>query len=482
MSIKINSLNSLATAIALVLLPLVAPAANLLTALEAAMQNDPRLREAEASLLAAREAKPQAWSALKPQINGNWSETLYGKRNSAAVFTAQNEDGDLILLNQSQTDITQLGRFYQVEARQTLFRWDQFLGLDQASQRILQAEADYRFAEQDLFQRVSQRYFDVLGAQSDLIAVQSNKEAVARQLDQAETRFEVGLIAITDVREAQAAYDEAVAQEIAAKRSLGTAKELLREVTGEYYEELLAPGELPLLPPSPADEDNWVDRALEQNLQVVSARFGVEIASLDIRGRRSQHYPTLDLVATYQDNASEVDRDQAGLTLPIENDFDDARVVLQFSLPIYSGGFRGSRVKEAVYLERAAKERLERTVRETERLTRDSYAGVLSEIARVGALQRAVESSRTALQATEAGFEVGTRTTVDVLLARQSLARSVTNFERSRYVYLLNVISLKLASGQLTEEDLLQINQSLTYPVREAINTVLGVQLPEPTR
>ncbi len=468
---KIKGLSTIAAAMALLLTPLAAPAVDLVQALQDAMASDPRLREAEANLLAAREAKPQAWSALKPQINGNWSEQLFGRSESSRVFTFVGDNG-LVVGDQSQTDRFNLNRNWAVEIRQTLFRWDQFLGLDQSSQRILQAEADYRFAEQDLFQRVAQRYFDVLGAQTDLDAVQANKEAVARQLEQAETRFEVGLIAITDVREAQAAYDAAVASEIQSKRLLGTAKELLREVTGIYYEELLAPGELDLETPDPNATQAWVDTAIQENLQVVSARFGVQIAGLDVRNRRAQHYPTLDVVAQYQDFRSDLDRDQAGvdpalLPLPVENQSQDTTVTLQLSVPIYSGGFRGSRVKEAVYLERAAKERLERTLRETERQTRDSYAGVISEIARVQALEKALESSRTALQATEAGFEVGTRTTVDVLIARQNVAQAQTNYERSRYVYLLNLINLKLASGQLTADDLSQINRSLTEPVRE---------------
>lgn len=449
-------------------LPTALPAADLVTAMQAAMRNDPQLREAEANLLAAREAKPQAWAALKPQITG--SATIDRAQTAGqSTFTALGGEPILTIFESR----TWQDRNLSLQISQTLFRWDQLLGLDQASTRILQAEADYRAAELDLLQRVAQRYFDVLGAQSDLDAVRSTKEAVARQLEQAETRFEVGLIAVTDVREAQAAYDQAVADEIQSKRALGTAKELLREITGEYYEELLAPGELPLVPPTPSAAEDWVARATNQNLSVISAQFGVELANFEVRTRRSQHYPTLDLVVRGSDsftdqrtNSFRAGDPEPGF-LPADSESRRVSVGIQFNLPIYSGGLRGSRVREAVYLERAAKERLERAVRETERLTRDSYAGVLSEIARVGALEKALESSRTALQATEAGFEVGTRTTVDVLNARQDLAQALTNYERSRYVYILNLITLKLAAGQLSGEDLAAINQSLTEPVRE---------------
>ncbi|MEM9383562.1 MAG: TolC family outer membrane protein [Pseudomonadota bacterium] len=442
--------------------------ADLLNALEAAMRSDPQLREAEANLFAAREAKPQAWSALKPQITGQASTTR-SEATGQSAFTAVG-GVPLITIFESRT---LEDRRFSLNITQTVFRKDQFIALDSAQARILQAEADYRAAELDLLQRVSQRYFDVLGAQSDLDAVRTTKEAVARQLEQAETRFDVGLIAVTDVREAQAAYDQAVADEIQSKRSLGTSKELLREITGEYYEELLAPGDLPLMPPSPASAEDWVVRAKAENATVVSAEYGVDVAHNELRSRRAQHYPTLDLVVQGADNNTNQRTNSFQLGAPepgfqpSDSDSRNTSIGLQLNVPIYSGGFRGSRAKEAVYLERAAKERLERAIRETERQTRDSYAGVLSEIARVGALEKALESSRTALQATEAGFEVGTRTTVDVLNARQDLARARTNYERSRYVYITNLITLKLSSGQLTGDDLAAINQSLTEPVTE---------------
>ena len=432
------------------------------------MLSDPQLREAEANLLAAREAQPQALSQLLPQISASASITR-SETEGQSAFTAAGGN-PIITIFEARTF---QNRALSLDLTQSLFRWDRLLGMGQASSSILQAEADYRAAELDLLQRVSQRYFDVLGAQSDLDAVRTTKEAVARQLEQAETRFDVGLIAVTDVREAQAAYDQAVADEIASKRALGTAKELLREVTGEYYEELLAPGELPLVPPSPATADEWVTRAASDNLGVVSAKFGLRVAHFEVRSRRAQYAPTLDLVARASDNLTDqrtnsfqVGAPEPGFQ-PSDSENRSYSVGLQISVPIYSGGNRGSRVREAVYLERAAKERLERALRETERQTRDSYAGVLSEIARVGALEKALESSRTALQATEAGFEVGTRTTVDVLNARQDLAQARTNYERSRYVYILNLISLKQASGQLSGEDLAAINRSLTEPVRE---------------
>jgi outer membrane protein len=307
----------------------------------------------------------------------------------------------------------------------------------------------------------------VLGARDSLDAVVATKDAVARQLEQAETRFEVGLIAITDVREAQASYDTAVADEIAGKHALRTSKELLREITGQYFDELLAPiDDLPLLPPDPQSVDQWVTSSLQQNATVVASRLAVDIAGDNIDIRRAGHYPTLDLILGTVSRGGDIESTivdpvfgEQNSTIP--NDLDSDSVSLQFNVPIYSGGGTSARVRQAVWEERAAKDRLDRTMRETERLTRDSYEGVISEISRVQALRKALESSQTALEATEAGFEVGTRTTVDVLIARQALAQARTAYLLSRYVYLQNVVSLKLAAGSLDEADLVEINQWL---------------------
>jgi len=311
--------------------------------------------------------------------------------------------------------------------------------------------------------RVSQRYFDVLASKDTLDAAEATLEAVSRQLEQAEKRFEVGLIAITDVQEAKAAHDEAVAGVIASKRTLATNQELLRELTGELFRDLEAPGEdLPLATPDPENEDQWVNTALEQNLRLISSRLAADIAKENVRTARTGHYPTLDLVLTRQEFDQKSTQtnitDSGRFSGPSDQDSTQDTISLQLTFPIYSGGGTSSRVREQVYLHRAARERLERTARETERATRDAYLGVLSEISRVRALKQALESSRTALQATEAGFEVGTRTTVDVLLARRRLFDAQTAYARSRYDYLLNVIRLKQAAGSLGVPDIEQIN------------------------
>jgi len=437
-----------------------AQAANLSEVLELALQSDPSLREADANRLAAHENKPLARSVMLPQINLGYSQDHQEDSGTSRQFGAIGFV-DVPLEQTSDTN------FWNVELRQSVFRWDQWVSLRQADSTIAQAEANYMAAQQDLLQRVSQRYFDVLSARDTLDAVVATKEAVARQLEQAETRFEVGLIAITDVRESQAAYDNSVADEIAAKRTLQTSKELLREVTGQYFDELLAPGDdLPLLPPEPQTVDEWVASSLQQNATVVASRLAVDIAGDNIDIRRAGHYPTVDLVLGHIGRGGDIESTTTDPVFGeqnsvIPNDLESDLVSLQFNVPIYSGGGTSARVRQAVYEERAAKDRLDRTMRETERLTRDSYEGVISEISRVQALKKALESSQTALEATEAGFEVGTRTTVDVLISRQNLAQARTTYLISRYTYLLNVVNLKLAAGSLDEADLVEINQWL---------------------
>lgn len=345
------------------------------------------------------------------------------------------------------------------------------MGLKQSQKLVAQAETNYAAARQDLMLRASQRYFDVLAAQDRLESEQGARESIARQLEQAQKRFEVGLIAITDVQEAQAAYDQAVATDIAARRSLATAKENLREITGVYVETLERPTpEMELVPPSPSDADAWVSEAMDQNLALIASRLGADIARDEIRSRRAGHLPTLDLVASrneFDQSSKQINPDPTtGLPITSNSNVDQTTdtISLQLSVPVFSGGFTSSRVREAVYLHRAAKEQVERIARGTERETRDSYLGVISEISRVKALKQALLSSQTALEATEAGFDVGTRTTVDVLASRRALITARTNYLRARYDYIMNVMRLKLAAGTLNADDIENFNRWMTKP------------------
>ena len=314
--------------------------------------------------------------------------------------------------------------------------------------------------------RTATAYFNVLAARDTLDAAEASRDAIARQLEQADKRFDVGLIAITDVEEARAAADQATATVIASKRTLATTRDQLRELTGDAFDELARPGdEMPLITPDPASEDAWVKAALDQNLALASARLGADIAREAISSARGGYLPTLDLVASKSGTNTTGTTTVFGTAFPADSDGNDRQIGLQLTVPIYSGGYNSSKVREAVYRQRAARERLERTARATERATRDSYLGVISEISRVKALRQALASSRTALAATEAGYEVGTRTAVDVLLSRQRLFDAQTNYARSRYDYVLNVLTLEQATGTLDESRLTRVNGWLDQTV-----------------
>jgi outer membrane protein len=466
-----------------------APAADLMAVYQRALQNDPQLRESEATRLATLEAKPQALSALLPQLAANG--LISKERDTGYENTTQSiqlppcgpsippgapcsNTGVPATVFQSfifsgKTDTTI--HHYTVDLRQSLFRWENWEALKRADSQVAQAEADYQAAQQDLMARVSQRYFDVLGAQDDVEAQQAALVSVTRQLEQAEARYQIGLIAVTDVEEARASHDSTAAAVIAAKRALSSTQELLREIVGDPFDYLARPIEpFEMVNPDPISEDRWVEMALQQNLSVVSSRLAADIARENVSVARGGHYPSLDLVGS----AGKLTNDAAniydnGISAGGTNINQNQRSIgIQLTFPLYSGGMVSSQVRQAVYQHRAAKERLERVARQTEHDARDAYLGVLSEISRVKALRRAVESNTVALRATESGYEAGTRTAVDVLQSRQQWVQAQTDYSHSRYDYMLNVIKLQQAAGTLSEQSLQRINSLLTDATQPA--------------
>jgi len=449
---------------------------DLLTIFDQAVVNDPSVREAEFTRQATREARPQAWAAYLPQINGSYNK---GESESnrlivdAQVIPDPNNPGTRVLQRYADNS-SPSPEFsgWNVELRQTIFSWQGLVGLKQSSRIAAQADADYGAAQQDLALRVSTRYFDVLAANDTMQAQQAALDAISRQLEQADKRFEVGLIAITDVQEARAARDTAAADLIAAKRAYATSQELLREITDMQYQVLSTPrSTMPLAIPEPADPQKWVEASMEQNLALTSSRLGAEIARDNVRTAFGGHLPTVDLVVGKSHSESDDIKDFppapgfAGDSAPSSTDIDtDKSISLQVQVPIWSSGGTHSRVKQESYRWQAAKQRVERVSRETERTARDAYLGVMSEISRVEALKQALESSRTALKATEAGYDVGTRTAIDVLAARRTLVQSYTNYARSRYDYMLNVLRLKQAAGILDRKALEDVNSWLEPP------------------
>ena len=457
-----------------------ARATDLVGVFEDAVRNDPVIRQADANRLAAREARPQAWSAVLPQLNGSAGITrdhnagFQDQLNEVANPTNPTGPPQLVVLPEPLVSDTTT-RTWALNLKQNVFSWANWMALKEAGREVAQAEATYQAAQQQLILRVAQAYFNVLAAADVLEANQTSLEAIARQLDQADKRFEVGLIAVTDVQEARAARDTAAAAVIAAKRTLATSEDQLQEITGQKYDRLAKPGgDMPLKSPEPADESRWVEISLDQNLSLVSNRLAAEIARDNVRIAIGGHLPTLDLVAGRSYQRQNADDVLAGLPFSnVDSKFNDRQIGLQLTVPLFSGGFTQSKVRETQYRWIAAKEAVVQSSRATERQARDAYLGVISGIARVQALRQALESSLTALKATEAGYEVGTRTAVDVLNARKTLVQAQTDYAGSRYDYIVSVLQLRLAAGNLDRPQLTEVNTWLTLaaPTSPAVAT-----------
>jgi outer membrane protein len=439
-----------------------AAAKDLVGVYEDALRSDPQLHQAEANRLASREARPQAWSALLPQISGTLSRTQDRQDGTEGSISFNPDTGaPAPVIVPFATTTT--SKAWSLNLRESLFSWSNWMTVKQADKEVAQAEATYRAAEQNLILRVAQAYFNVLSALDGLEANQASLEAISRQLDQANKRFEVGLIAITDVQEAKAARDTAAAAVIAAKRTLATAGDQLSEITGQKYDSLNKPGQdMPLNTPDPASEDRWVTVSLDQNVSLLSSRLAADIARENVRIAFGGHLPTLDLLASKSRTTNDANETLGGAgPFGLNTAINDRQYTLQVTVPLFSGGLTQSRVRQAQYQWIAAKEGVVQTSRATERQARDAYLGVISGIARVQALRQALESSQTALKATEAGYEVGTRTAVDVLNSRRTLVQAQTDYAVSRYDYIVSVIQLRLAAGNLSREDVTEINKWL---------------------
>ena len=452
-------------------------AEDLMQIYEAAKARDPQFLEAGELRTAALEAKPQARAALLPQLFAGGeveTRTTDGSGTFLQVVDAAPTPGvdpEIEIFDVDQRISADTWR-WQAGLRQTVFRWDQWQRLGRADAVVARAEVGYRAAQQDLMLRVSQRYFDVLAATETLRASEAALEAFTQQLAQAERRFKAGVVTVIDVEEARSARDAAAAGVIASKRALAVAGEALTELTGEPQSELERLGEgLPVSDAEQRSEQAWVDQALEQNLGVVAARFGVDIAKRDVRIAESGYMPTLDLYAAtgaFDESATETVTNR-NLDLrtrgPADSDGTEDVIGLRLAVPIFTGGATSSRVREQVALHRASRQRLDGSLRSAERATRDAYLSVVADAARIEALRQSVASSRSALRATERGVEVGNRTIVDVLDSRRRVFEAERDYASARYNYLTNLVRLRAAAGSLLPADLEAINAYLVETV-----------------
>lgn len=415
-------------------------AENLMDIYKLAQQNDPAYLAAIAEYNAAREASPKAWAAVLPQIN------------LSASHASTNDD---YTVASTTTNLSYDTDAYTLSLRQTLYHQEQFDRISLADAQVAQAEARFNNAKLDLILRASTRYFDVLAADDNLVFAKANKEAIEQQLQQTKQRFEVGLTAITDVHEAQARYDQAVASEIQAQNQYFISLEALRELIRQQPGSLAKLDEAsPLLAPDPENIDSWVKTALDRNLLLLAAQKAMDASRAGLSVARSGHYPTLDLVADYTNTDAGY-----GTSGPFTR--EGTTVQLQLNLPIYAGGGVNAASREAAALHQQSIELYEQQRRATERGTRNSYLTVIAFISGVKALKQALTSSQTALEATKAGFEVGTRTAVEVLNSQQLVFQAKSNYSKARYEYLLETLRLKQSAGILLEEDVANINRWL---------------------
>jgi outer membrane protein len=416
-----------------------------------ALQNDPRLRAAEYRRDAVEENKTQAWANFLPDLSADAGLTRGGTNTSIAGNKVSDTDTD----NEN----------YGVSLRQSLYRQANYESLDIARAQIDQASANYQIAFQDFLLRVSENYFLVLTFTDGVIFAEAEEKAFQRQFEQAEQRFEVGLTAVTDVHEAKASYDNARARAIVARNNYADAKEGLKELTGQYFEtfEKLQPT-LPLVEPDPPNPQNWIEMAMTSNPQVLAARSGYDVADANVRLQRSGHFPTLDLTAGYSDFTNNEFLIRDDFQRPIGTTslgVEDTQIRLLLNVPIYQGGAVSSRTRQAGLLMNAAGEDLDDQQRITERQTQNSYRAVIAGIQEVQAFGQAVISAESALQATQAGFEVGTRTIVDVLIAEQRYYQAQRDNSVARHAYIVNHLRLKAVAGILSSEDLSVVNQLL---------------------
>ena len=435
----------LSLAVALSSVP--ARAADLLQIYRDALANDATYASARAARDAGLESLPQGLAQILPTVN-------------ATAFTQDNRTN--ISFRGAAPDSQRQGNSngFTVTLTQPLFNWQNIQAYKEAGFKAAQAEATFGQATQDLIVRVAQAYFDVLASQDSLAFIQGQKVAISEQLAQAKRNFEVGTATITDTHEAQARFDLATSQEIAAQSDLEIKKRTLQQIVGKFPERLepLKPN-IDLNPPKPNSMEDWATAAASQGYPVRAQEAALEIAVREIERTRAGHLPTLNIVGSTGGSSSSI-----STSTSINNNASDATssaISLQLAIPLYAGGNVSSLVRQAVANREKAQQDLEGARRTAALSARQSYVGVTNGMAQVKALEAALVSSRSALDSNKLGYEVGVRINIDVLNAQQQVFSTLRDLSRARYDTILNGLRLKAASGTLGEADVEEVNRLL---------------------
>lgn len=422
---------------------------------ELALKNDATLKAAEATYRSNIEYEKQALSTIMPQISASAS---YAEQDIDTLGFNQ----DTLLNNQTnrKSDMTS----YKISIYQNLFDLSAWFSLKEGKEFTLQAKAQLASDQQDLVIRVAEAYFNVLSAQDNLSASKAEERATKRQLEQTQQRFDVGLIAITEVHEARAVFDSTVVRRLTDEGNLGTALETVTVITGQSHSNLWELNkDFPIVDPDPIARNEWVDFALRNNYKLKAALHAMEAARHDAKAKKMKHAPTL--AGSYQYSDDETNTDLTNVPDGVlDSETDGGAWRIELSIPIYAGGLTSSQRRQAHEQYNTALQNQIGAQRNVIRNTRASHINVATDVQRVKARSQAIVSTRSALDATQAGYEVGTRNIVDVLQAQRSLYGSIRDYANSRYDYVINMLKLKKAAGTLSPQDIIEIGKWLVAP------------------
>lgn len=427
-----------------------------------ARASDPQLAGAEATKYATDENVDQARSALLPQLGASLGyQRTHGSSGGPTFVT--NTDGSQSLINVTTSNTT-YGRTLSGTLNQSILDLSKWTAVKAARATAKAGDATYEAAQQDLLIRTASAYFAVLTAQDALKFSQANERALNRQMEQAQQRFEVGLSAITDVNDAKAQHDTAVANVITAQNTVDDNREALRQLTNKEPGDLKKLREkLPLDKPNPENPEEWVSVAVKENPTLSSYAYQLDAANDNINTARAGHLPTLNGQILYSKSPTwgDTSSSRVGQEFHTNNESWGTTVGVTLSVPIFSGGYTQSRVRQTIYNRDAAQDQLELQKRLVERSTRNSYRAVIAGASQVEATGQAVISAQSSLDATQAGYEVGTRTIVDVLISQQQLLSAQSSYSQARHAFVLNGLLLKQSAGIIEVKDLEAVNALL---------------------
>ncbi len=466
---KSMQLAALTAAIAFATNPVAAE--DLIQIYQQAHASDPTLAIAESTKYATDQDIPIARAPLLPQIAASLAylhDDNYARSQSPQLVTSATDPiGNYELLPFDGTNNTR-SRQGQVTATQSIFNWGNIERLRQARETAASSDSDYDTAAQDLMVRTATAYFGVLTAEDQLKFAQLNEKSLLKQLDQAEQRYEVGLSAITDVHVARAQHDAAVAQVITAQNSVDTARESLVQITGKDFGDLKKlRDQLPLERPQPDQVQAWVDLANSNSPQIASKQHSLGAAEHNVGAFRAGHYPTLSasLIRTDTPSWGSTNSVIPGITssgtFHTNGLVGDTTIGVTLAVPIFSGGLVTAQTRQAAFQRDTAQDDLELTRRTVFANTRNAYRAVMAGISEVEATRQAVVSAQSGLDATQAGFEVGTKTILDVLTSQSTLLNAQSAYSQARHQFVLSGLQLKDSAGVLEVKDIEAVNALL---------------------